>query len=501
MNFISIALLAATLTSLVRTEAYMAKAVEQSPKSPAALMQFVADIPKGGDLHHHLSSSVYAESYITYAVEDGDCIDSTYTIVPPPCDAAAGSYSATRAQTDYAFRNRTIDAFSMRNYVPVPSDGSPLAHFFSAFARFNLPVNRHVPEELAEVVHRAAVQHEIYLETMLTPDLGASTRLGRQNGWDDNFDRMRNKLDAAGIAGLVAMSRANLDADFSQMRKLLHCGSSDRDIGCSLTVRVLYPIQRVNSPEEVFAQIQTAFELASVDRRVVGVNPVAPQDDNRALADFSLHMRMFAYFHHLYPNVHITMHAGELFPGLVPPEAMLSPAHIRDSIEIGGAERIGHGTDVSYEPDSRQLLALMARRHILVEDTIYVQEMVFAKVPGGDVLRTYLDAGVPVSLGTDDEGIARSDLSETFLRAIEAYGVDYYTLKKMIRDSLQHAFIAGPDLWRAPEAFGTMVQPCSGDRSTLVPASRSCRDYLAKSPKAAIEWNEEAALTAFESRF
>ena len=59
--------------------------------SPEQLYTFLYALPKGGDLHNHLSGSVYAESYIDYAAADGVCVDrKTFTLVPPPCDAAQG---------------------------------------------------------------------------------------------------------------------------------------------------------------------------------------------------------------------------------------------------------------------------------------------------------------------------------------------------------------------------------------------------------------------------
>lgn len=40
------------------------------------LAAFLHDMPKGGDLHNHLSGSVYAESYIAWAADDGLCINT-----------------------------------------------------------------------------------------------------------------------------------------------------------------------------------------------------------------------------------------------------------------------------------------------------------------------------------------------------------------------------------------------------------------------------------------
>jgi hypothetical protein len=488
-------------TPAARTEAYLAAAVKEAPANPTNLTLFLNQIPKGGDLHHHLTGAVYAESYIQYAAEDGDCFDATFTIVAPPCDPAKGESPASRAVTDYLFRNLAINALSARNYSPVEGDASILVHFFETFFKFDLVTNGHWPEMLAEVVHRAAIQHELYLETMLSPDKFKSLPLGARIGWDPDFDRLRAKLDAAGVPALVAESRKNLDAAEAGERRILGCGGPAPDAGCGLTVRYIFQVLRDEPKEQVFAQIQTAFELAAVDRRVVSVNPVQPQDDYLPMSDFELHMRMFGYFHKRYPKIQITMHAGELFPGIGKPEDMENPSHIRDSIEIGGAVRIGHGLDVLYERDPRGLLAMMARRHILVEDPIYIHEMLGPGVVGGDLLPIYMQAGVPVSLATDDEGGVRSNLTQTFLRAIQGYHVDYYGLKRLVRDSLEHGFMGGADLWAAPERFDAMVPACNRQPLTAQPSSRGCRAFLAANLRAALEWKEEVAFARFESRF
>src|ERR1041385_2012413 len=81
--------------------------------------------------------------------------------------------------------------------------------------------------------------------------------------------------------------------------------------------------------------------------------------------DFDLHMRMLDYLHGVYPKVHISLHAGELASGLVPPEGL--HFHIRESIERGHAERIGHGVSVMEENDPVSLLREMAEKKVTVE--------------------------------------------------------------------------------------------------------------------------------------
>jgi adenosine deaminase len=482
-------------SATLRTQRYLAAIAGK----PALLVDFLTRMPKGGDLHHHLTGAVYAESYIDYAVADGDCIESaTLRIVAPPCDPAAGKPPAAHAIDDFSFRNRVIDAWSIRNFVPSADDPDVRVHFFAAFGKFDRVTNGHWGEMLAEVVARAAQQHEIYLETMLTPDGGAALELARTVAWTPDLQALQARLDTAGMPAVVTQARRRLDAAETKMRAVLGCGGANPDPGCRLTLRYQNQVLRALSPTDVFAQMLAGFELAQVDARVVAINLVQSQDEYRALHDFALHMRMLDFLHRRYPRVHISLHAGELTPGEVPP-AQLYGSHIRESIEVGHAERIGHGLDIAYERDAPALLAEMARRHILVEDCLYSHEVVRGMTGRDNVLPIYLAAGVPVALATDDEGIVRSELTWYFKRAVEGYHVDYMTLKRMVRDSLDHAFLPGSSLWRWPERFSP-VAACDAQPATEPARTLSCRAFLAHSERATLEWREEVEFNRFEAR-
>jgi hypothetical protein len=85
-------------------------------------------------------------------------------------------------------------------------------------------------------VHRAAILHELYLETILGVDKGASIELGRKVGWSDDFDTTRAALDRAGMPRIVAQARRDLDAGERDLRKILRCASAP-DPGCDVTLR------------------------------------------------------------------------------------------------------------------------------------------------------------------------------------------------------------------------------------------------------------------------
>jgi adenosine deaminase len=222
-----------------------------------------------------------------------------------------------------------------------------------------------------------------------------------------------------------------------------------------------------------------------------------PEDWYVPIRDFSLHMRILDYFHKKYPHVHIALHAGELVEGLVPPEDL--QFHVRDSVEIGHAERIGHGVDVMNESRPIELLHDMASNKVMVEICLTSNDVILGVRGPQHPLREYMRAGVPVALATDDEGVARSDMTHEYLKGAQEQDLSYLQLKTMARTSLEHAFIGGSSLWRDGN-MSAAVPPCSGKRPGGDKLSAACQKFLDGSEKARLQWKLETEFSEFESR-
>jgi adenosine deaminase len=149
-------------------------------------------------------------------------------------------------------------------------------------------------------------------------------------------------------------------------------------------------------------------------------------------------MKMIDYLRPFYPRVHITLHADELADGLVPPDALRF--HIRESVRIGHAERIGHGTAAMQEDDPYGLLRELAAKKVLVEINLTSNDVILGVRGNRHPLRMYLQYGVPVAISTDDYGVARSSHTLEFLKAVQDHNLDYLTLKRMVRNSLEYSF-------------------------------------------------------------
>ena len=111
-------------------------------------------------------------------------------------------------------------------------------------------------------------------------------------------------------------------------------------------------------------------------------------------------------------------------------------------------------------------------------------------------MRTYLAAGVPVALSTDDEGVSRSEMTMEYLRAVQDQGLGYLVLKQMARTSLEYAFVEGASLWRD---FLTLkpVAACSSVLGGM--KSARCAAFVAANTRARLQWQLERDFSVFEA--
>ncbi len=442
--------------------------IEAVRSSPLDLRNLLFKMPKGADLHNHLSGAVYAESWIRAAAEDRLCIETGAVQGPKPVFSQGDgqqppSCGVDRIPASDVFRNQDlyddlIDAFSMRGFVPSPGVTGH-DQFFRTFAKFGGTSPRHLGEWLDEVATRADRQNEQYLELMHTPECGGAAKAGYEIGWQDDLGHFRDALLAKGLGPEIAEASTELDAAEKLRTQREHCGQPDASSACRVEIRYLCQVLRGFPRQQVLAQTIFCFELAKADHRFVGINFVMPEDGYTSMNDYALQMRMVGFLHPLYPEVHISLHAGELAPGLVPYEGLC--CHIRLAIDQGAAERIGHGVDVMYEERPHELLNEMARKHVMVEISLTSNDMILGITGKDHPLPIYRKFGVPVALSTDDEGVSRIDLTHEYVRGVQTYGLTYLELKQMVRTGREHSFLPGASLWTAPDKFSAPVTACA----------------------------------------
>lgn len=494
-------------------EARAARAYETARRAgQPALYAFLLDFPKGADLHVHLSGAVYAETFIKDAAEDGVCIDpAALRFVRPPCNSPlvpASQLSPVTTGANQDLYDRLVNAFSMRSFVPSPGF-SGHDQFFATFGRFGGLDKRHVGEWVDEVASRSAKQNQQYLELMQTPPFSHAAQIARQIGWPaapnaQSFAAIRAALLKQGLRDEVATDMEDVRSAEDARIKLEHCGTSQAAPACKVEIRYIYQVLRGNLPEQVFAQTLLGFEtvqktMETGEPGFVGINFVQPEDGYLSMRDYTLQMQMLDYLHSVYPKVQISLHAGELAPGLVPPEGLRF--HIRQAVELGHAERIGHGVDVTYEDDSTALLRELASKHVMIEVNLSSNEGILGIKGNDHPFPLYRASHVPVALSTDDEGVSRIEITHEYARAAFDYHLTYDDLKQLARTGMEHDFLPGQSLWAQPDAFAAPAGACKGQTIGGEKPTGACKAFLDKSQKAAAQWELEHRFHLFEAKF
>ena len=132
-------------------------------------------------------------------------------------------------------------------------------------------------------------------------------------------------------------------------------------------------------------------------------------------------------------GLHLTLHAGEWG----------GAQNVREAIEEFGAERIGHGVRVM---EDGYTAALAKERGTVFEVCItsnYQSGVVSAKEK--HPLPRMLDAGLNVTINTDDPSVSRITLSHEYRRACSELGVSVDVLKGRILAAAQASFLPEKD--------------------------------------------------------
>lgn len=476
-------------------------------KTPADRKAFLKAVPKGADLHNHLSGAVYAETFLAWGKADNNCINTTSYVAAFGNACNAGTQPVP---TSGDFYDAIVRAWSMKDFVPGGAE-TGRDHFFATFGKFGSIAGFHRDDSIADLAKRAADENQVHVETMFNLGKNIGTLSGTLSVGTLTADGLPALYDAiladSTFAAKLASDVAVVTSAGNGYKTALGCGSSSEPAACKVGVRFVAQVARTGANDEIFGQLISAFEMASKTPLIVAANLSSPEDDTRSLNNYALHMAMLDFLYQKYTvtktsPLHVTLHAGELVPKYLPPaHASANTFHIRQAVEIGHAERIGHGLDVLSETDSAQLLDAMRTKGVLVEVCLSSNDQIL-EVKGTDhPLAEYLKKGVAVSLATDDQGVSRSSLAGEYERAALDQKLTYRQLKTMARQSLEHAFLPGASLWssvgeaKPVEACARTATMGLGDTPNA-----TCKTLLDASERATAQWELERRFLAFESK-
>jgi adenosine deaminase CECR1 len=162
----------------------------------------------------------------------------------------------------------------------------------------------------------------------------------------------------------------------------------------------------------------------------VGINMVGREDDDKG---YPLRfLPTLRELRHKYPDIKLAIHAGEVDePNM----------HVRDTLLLG-ADRIGHGVNLLTDPDT---MLLMRHGPYLIEINLISNLVLdYVKDYSQHPFPEYLRIGIPVALSTDDRGMFESTMTDEYFVAVREFNLSWSEMTQLGRNSLVHAFVDEP---------------------------------------------------------
>jgi adenosine deaminase len=420
--------------------------LNKNRNNEALLTAFFQQMPKGGDLHHHFSGSVYAEPLLERAIAEDFYLnlESMDVSKTKPAKGNWQTFSSLKNEGKLAFyEQQVMQTWSAKDYNgSVPSDDL----FFDSFQKFEPTIQGHFAEGMLELKKRAIAENVSYIETQLST-IPCDMNVSDLTDFNSKLRQAATQRDEKAVLKLLDELYKSIEkkdakkyaSDFNNnfIAKLHKDLKIDDD---KFTMRYQNFVLRFMDPVDLFKNLTIAFISASDSKLVAGVNIVSPEHGENSMKDYWLHMLMFKYCHSKYPEVKYTLHAGELTLGLVQPEDLTW--HINDAIYVAGANRIGHGVDIAYEANSYDLLRYMAKNNIPIEINLTSNEFILKVKENRHPFTLYKEFNVPIVISTDDAGILRTNMTEQYVLLAKRYpDVSYATIKQYVYNSINYSFI------------------------------------------------------------
>lgn len=420
--------------------------LNKNRNNEALLTAFFQQMPKGGDLHHHFSGSVYAESLLERAIAEDFYLNLETMEVSKtkPSKGNWQTFSSLKNEGKLAFyEQQVMQTWSAKDYNgSVPSDDL----FFDSFQKFEPTIQGHFAEGMLELKKRAIAENVSYIETQLST-IPCDMNVSDLTDFNSKLRQAAAQKDEKAVLKLLDelyksiqqkdAKKYAVDFNTNFIAKLHKDLKIDDD---KFTMRYQNFVLRFMDPVDLFKNLTIAFISANDSKLVAGVNIVSPEHGENSMKDYWLHMLMFKYCHSKYPDVKYTLHAGELTLGLVQPEDLTW--HINDAIHVAGANRIGHGVDIAYEANSYDLLRYMAKNNIPIEINLTSNEFILKVKENRHPFTLYKEFNVPIVISTDDAGILRTNMTEQYVLLAKRYpDVSYAIIKQYVYNSINYSFI------------------------------------------------------------
>jgi hypothetical protein len=419
---------------------------EKIRNNPPMLTAFMTAMPKGGDLHHHFSGSMYGETYWEILDKNNGWMNPVDIAVDIPGtlhNSPWERFETLRSRKDLdSLKQAFLHKTSIKDYTSLAEPGDQ--HFFATFGYYSAVATYGMIQGLQEFKRRAISENVSYIETIVgAPD----TLLNLEKGpiWESTLAGAALS-DSTAVSDTLNMvfnalssSVSGIAINFCKKQRRLHQQAAIDD--SSFTLRYQLSASRSAAPLAVYRRLLIAFQAASLDTEmIVGVNLVSPEDGAVSMRDYTLHMLMIAHLHQKFKNIRYSLHAGELTTGMVRPE--LLRYHIQQAVTIAGASRIGHGVDIAHEAQAIQLLHYMRIHKIAVEINLGSNEFILQVKNEQHPVMMYYTHKVPIVISTDDAAVLRTDLTQQYILLASRYpSLSYTEIKAIARNSITYSFM------------------------------------------------------------
>jgi adenosine deaminase len=225
------------------------------------------------------------------------------------------------------------------------------------------------------------------------------------------------------------------DLTFEGIHEAIVRGAQRAEKNFGMAVGLICIIQRILPVKE--AEAVTDFAIANKDT-FVGLDLADNEEgfDSKPFAPFFLRARK--------AGLGITIHAGEV-------NTAKSPRYPKDAVEHLGATRIGHGIQIHRDPEMIEY----ALKNNIVLETCLTSNYLTQAVPGtvaDHPIRKLFDAGVRVTINTDDPGIFNTDMTKEYSLARRHFKFSEEELATMNQYALEASFIPKA---KKEKAFGS----------------------------------------------
>lgn len=388
--------------------------------SDKELYRFLYALPKGGDLHNHLTGSALPAWWYDAALQEKTRGYQYYTKVRINNCRPYGGNEFGLAPYLLMFRNiskhewQKLNACERQEFVALEDlDAKQKAGWLASISLDQPHEGRNEFfqthwQRLNALLENPYLRAEILYQNMKAFAAEGLSYLETQSG-ALGF----KKADNADFSGdeVVAIYKTRLQERDARATKM--------------EVRLQYALLRF--APNVESDIKTAYNFVGRHPDLyVGINLVGREDD-----DTGHPLRFLQTFRQLRQklNIPLSIHGGEVDePNF----------HVRDTLLLG-ARRIGHGLNLITDPE---MMLLMRNNKYLVEINLisnlllnYVSD--YTKHPFPEYLRT----DIPVALSTDDRGMWLSNMTDEFFVAVKEFNLSWDEILYLSRNSLQHGFM------------------------------------------------------------